>query len=53
MANARDFAKELNALIKKYIDGGCDPLYIARRVVRTTVGLARLRILLWRERAAP
>ena len=25
MADAKDFAKELNALITRYIDGGCDP----------------------------
>jgi hypothetical protein len=25
MENEKDFANELNALIKRYIDGGCDP----------------------------
>ena len=25
MADEKDFAKELNALIKRYVDGGCDP----------------------------
>jgi len=25
MADEKDFAKELNALIKRCVDGGCDP----------------------------
>ena len=25
MADEKDFAKELNALITRYIEGGCDP----------------------------
>ena len=29
MADAKDFAKELNALITRYIDGGCDPEDVA------------------------
>ena len=29
MENEKDFANELNALIKRYIDGGCDPQDIA------------------------
>jgi hypothetical protein len=29
MADEKDFAKELNALIRRYVDGGCDPQDIA------------------------
>ena len=29
-----DFAKELNALIKRYVDGGCDPQDIADELLR-------------------
>ncbi len=34
MANATDFAKELNELIKRYISGGCDPEDIADELAR-------------------
>ena len=34
MANEKDFAKELNALIKRYVDGGCDPQDIADELLR-------------------
>ena len=32
MADEKEFAKELNALIKRYIDGGCDPEDIADQI---------------------
>ena len=34
MANEKDFANELNTLIKRYIDGGCDPQDIADELLR-------------------
>jgi hypothetical protein len=34
MAATKDFAKELNELIKRYIDGGCDPEDIADELAR-------------------
>jgi hypothetical protein len=34
MADAKDFAKELNALIARYIDGGCDPQDVADELLR-------------------
>ena len=34
MADEKDFAKELNALIKRYVDGGCDPQDIADELLR-------------------
>ena len=34
MADEKDFAKELNALIKQYVDGGCDPQDIADELLR-------------------
>jgi len=34
MANEKDFAKELMRLIKRYIDGGCDPQDIADELLR-------------------
>jgi hypothetical protein len=34
MADARDFAKELNKLINRYIDEGCDPQDIADELTR-------------------
>ena len=34
MADAKDFAKELNALITRYIDGGCDPQDVADELLR-------------------
>ena len=34
MATEEDFAKELNALIKRYIDAGCDPQDIADKLLR-------------------
>ena len=34
MADEKDFAKELNALIKRYIDGGCDPQDLADELLR-------------------
>ena len=34
MADEKEFAKELNALIKRYIDGGCDPEDIADELAR-------------------
>ena len=34
MADSKDFAKELNALIKRYIDGGSDPEDIAAELAR-------------------
>lgn len=34
MANEQDFAKELNALIKRYLDMGCDPQDIVDELAR-------------------
>jgi hypothetical protein len=34
MADAKEFAEELNALIKRYIDGGCDAQDIADELAR-------------------
>ena len=34
MADEKDFAKELNALINRYVDGGCDPQDIADELLR-------------------
>jgi hypothetical protein len=34
MADAKDFARELAALIKRYIDGGCDPEDVADELTR-------------------
>ena len=34
MADEKDFAKELSALIKRYLDGGCDPQDIADELLR-------------------
>ena len=34
MADEKDFAKELSALIKRYVDGGCDPQDIADELLR-------------------
>lgn len=34
MADAKDFAKELSELIKRYIDGGCEPENIADELTR-------------------
>jgi hypothetical protein len=34
MENEKDFANELNALIKRYIEGGCDPRDIADALTR-------------------
>jgi hypothetical protein len=34
MANEQDFAKELNALIKRYLDSGCDPQDIVDELAR-------------------
>ena len=34
MADEKDFAKELNALITRYIDGGCDPQDLAEELLR-------------------
>jgi hypothetical protein len=34
MADEKEFAKELNELIKRYIDGGCDPEDIANELAR-------------------
>jgi hypothetical protein len=34
MADEKEFAKELNALIKRYIDGGCDPEDMADELAR-------------------
>ena len=34
MADEKDFARELNALIKRYIDGGSDPQDIADELAR-------------------
>ena len=35
MAAEKDFAKELNAMINRYIDGGCDPADIADELLRS------------------
>jgi hypothetical protein len=34
MADEKDFAKELNALLTRYIDGGCDPQDLADELLR-------------------
>ena len=34
MANGQDFARELNSLIKRYLDLGCDPQDIADELAR-------------------
>jgi hypothetical protein len=34
MADAKEFAEALNALIKRYIDGGCDAQDIADELAR-------------------
>jgi hypothetical protein len=34
MADAKEFAKELSALIKRYIEGGCDPEDVADELAR-------------------
>lgn len=34
MASEKDFAKELNTLIKRYIDAGCDPQDIVDELLR-------------------
>ena len=34
MPDEKQFAKELNALIKRYIDEGCDPQDIAEELTR-------------------
>ena len=34
MADSKEFARELNALIKRYIAGGCDPQDIADELAR-------------------
>jgi hypothetical protein len=34
MADEKEFAKELNELIKRYIDGGCDPVDTADELAR-------------------
>jgi len=34
MADEKDFAKELNALITRYVEGGCDPQDIADELLR-------------------
>lgn len=34
MADAKDFGKELGALTKRYVDGGCDPQDIADELLR-------------------
>lgn len=34
MPEEKEFAKELNGLIKKYIDGGCDPQDVADELLR-------------------
>jgi len=34
MADEKDFARELNVLIKRYIDGGSDPQDIADELAR-------------------
>ncbi len=34
MADEKDFGKELNALITRYIEGGCDPQDLADELLR-------------------
>jgi hypothetical protein len=34
MSDTKEFAKELSALIKRYIDGGCDPQEVADELAR-------------------
>jgi hypothetical protein len=34
MADAKAFATELNALIKRYLDAGCDPEDVAAELAR-------------------
>ncbi len=34
MASESEFARELNALIRRYIDGGCDPQDIVEELTR-------------------
>jgi hypothetical protein len=34
MSDKKEFAKELSALIKRYIDGGCDPQEVADELAR-------------------
>jgi hypothetical protein len=34
MSDAKEFGKELSALIKRYIDGGCDPQEVADELAR-------------------
>jgi len=34
MPDAKDFAKELSELIKRYIDGGCEPQDVADELLR-------------------
>jgi hypothetical protein len=34
MADEKDFVRELSELIKRYIDGGCDPQDIAEELAR-------------------
>jgi hypothetical protein len=34
MVDEKDFAKDLNELIKRYINGGCDPQDIADELTR-------------------
>ena len=34
MTDAKEFARELAALIKRYIDGGCDPQEVADELAR-------------------
>ena len=34
MADAKEFATELNTLIKQYLDAGCDPEDIAAELAR-------------------
>ena len=34
MVDSKEFAKELGALIKRYIDGGCDPQTVADELSR-------------------
>ena len=34
MVDEKNFAKELNTLIKRYVEGGCDPQDIADELLR-------------------
>ena len=34
MMDSNEFARELSALIKRYIDGGCDPQTVADELTR-------------------